>query len=91
AYRCGVTDAGLNRMCDWLAGIDAKKMPQEIHLSHNEITTGAFEGLVSVLDVKASEYRPSAPIWIRIEGNRIKADAVEFLQKAGKACLAPGK
>lgn len=90
AYRVGATDASMRSLCEWLMCIDARKMPQEIHLSHNELTTESLQVLLTLLEVKQMDYQPSFPCWIRIEGNLISAEYVSGLGKDGLACLAEG-
>eukprot|EP00435_Cladocopium_sp_Y103_P019028 s1616_g4.t1 len=91
AFRCGAKDPSVLSLCEWLACTEASKIPQEIHLSHNELTTGSLEALITVLEVKSQRHRLSYPYWIRIEGNRMSPSFINDLAKDGKACLAVGK
>eukprot|EP00913_Durusdinium_trenchii_P007607 g7148.t1 len=50
AYKCGAKDASIWSLCEWLVCTEASKLPQEIHLSHNELTTASFQALVTVLE-----------------------------------------
>lgn len=91
AFRCGAKDPSVLSLCEWLACTEASKIPQEIHLSHNDLTTGSLEALITVLEVKSLRHRPNFPYWIRIEGNRMSTSFINDLAKDGKACLAVGK
>eukprot|EP00434_Breviolum_minutum_P027722 symbB.v1.2.024521.t1/scaffold2324.1/size158529/9 len=91
AFRCGAKDSSVLSLCEWLACHDATKLPQEIHLSHNELTTGCLEALITVLEVKSMRHKPSYPYWLRIEGNRMSPSFINELAQEGKACLATGK
>eukprot|EP00439_Symbiodinium_sp_Y106_P049276 s58_g6.t1 len=50
AYRVGATDASMRSLCEWLMCTDARRMPQEIHLSHNGLTTESLQVLLTVLE-----------------------------------------
>jgi len=90
AFRCGLGDETALLIGCWLAKLPAEALPQEIHLSHNEITTGAFDALMSVIDVQLAKVPRRLPMWLRLESNRIDPARVHALAGSGRVCLALG-
>mmetsp|Transcript_109124 Transcript_109124/g.307635 ORF Transcript_109124/g.307635 Transcript_109124/m.307635 type:complete len:774 (+) Transcript_109124:138-2459(+) len=88
AFKCGLQDDTMLHLADYLAGLVPIRVPHEIHLSHNEMTSIGFQMIIQVLELKYLEVKPSVPLWLRIEGNVIDQACVQELVDAGRCCLA---
>merc|ERR1740121_912302 len=75
----------MKQIASWLESLNADAMPEEIHLSNNQITAEGFDALFEALENKRGELSESAlPVWCRVENNPIPTERIEELEKAGK-------
>lgn len=91
AFKCGLNDESLLVVSDWLERMSPMQIPQEIHLSHNEISHVGFETLLKVLKAKHTASARRIPIWLRLEGNRLDTQQLDALVQQGGVCLATGR
>merc|ERR1719367_1080374 len=85
AFKCGLDDECIKQVAGWLESLNADAMPEEIHLSNNQITAEGFDALFEALETKRAELSESAlPVWCRVENNPIPAERIQELEKAGK-------
>lgn len=90
AYKCGLDDEVLRLVATWLDEVPAQRMPNEIHLSHNNITRDGFESLLNLIEAKRAELTERVPpIWLRIESNQVDTDVIDSLVAEGKVVFAP--
>jgi hypothetical protein len=90
AFKCGLGDEAIRLVIGWMEVMPPERLPQEIHLSHNQMSEGCFLELLDIIERKrtdATERGP--PIWLRAEGNKVSGAFLNRLTAEGRACLAP--
>ncbi|CAK0882763.1 unnamed protein product [Prorocentrum cordatum] len=87
SIKAGLNDEALGQLRRWFESMPAENLPEEIHLSHNHISTPAFEAFVSTLETKRSELSRSVPaIWCQVDHNNVRQQVIQQLVDRGVIC-----
>ena len=76
-HMCRVSDIGCEKLADYILNCSRERLPTEIHLSHNRISS---QGCIRLLSAVGRKYprvgAGNAPLWLRLEHNYIDVKEV---------------
>lgn len=81
AFKCSLEDDSARHLAEWIRGLNPNKVPDEIHLSHNNLSSDGFLAILTAIEDQrqvASITNPS--VYIRVEYNRIDPDLLDMLE-----------
>lgn len=84
-FKCGLDDECVSLLSSYLESLPAEALPQEIHLSHNQMTRDSFQVLLDLITVKREGLATNVrPVYVRVEENQIEKAYIDELVKEGK-------
>jgi len=85
AYKCDLNDHAFSFLVRWLDAITPDGVPDEFHLSDNNITSDGFmQLLVSIEKHVARDGWHRKPVWLRVENNQVDTNLCWKLESEGR-------
>jgi len=90
AFKANLDDDAIKCLASYLESLPPTSLPDEVHLSNNQITQEGLSALLGTIELKRSQVEQQAslkPIWVRLENNKVDDAILKSLLAEGRAVL----